>query len=181
MRTSYWVVLIPAIVGIGVLCLAQGVSTRNASPEPKTAPSGRPFPVTFVDTAQQAGLRMEFTSGNEETKKYIIEANGTGVAFLDYDTDGRQDVFLVNGSRLEGFREGEAPTSKLYRNEGHGKFLDVTRESGAARSGWGSGVCVGDIDNDGLEEMYVTYWGKNALFRNEGHGHFTDIADKSGV
>src|SRR5436853_5670351 len=149
MRTSYRAVLIAAIVGIGVLCLAQGVSTRNASPEPKTAPSGRPFPVTFVNTAQQAGLRMEFTSGNEETKKYIIEANGTGVAFLDYDTDGRQDIFLVNGSRLEGFPDGQAPTNHLYRNTGQGRFLDVTRAAGVAHTGWGNGICVADFDNDG--------------------------------
>ena len=177
--TRYLVASIAAAVG--VLCLAQGISTRNASPVPKAAPSGLPFPVTFVDTAQDAGLRMKFTSGGQESKKYIIEANGTGVAFLDFDGDGRQDAFLVNGSRLEGFEDGEAPTSKLYRNEGNGKFSDVTRASGTARSGWGSGVCVGDIDNDGLEDMYVTYWGPNALYRNEGHGRFTDIARRSGV
>ena len=169
------------IVVVGVLSFGQGVSTRNASPEPKPAPSGRAFPVAFVDIAKQSGLDMEFTSGGKETKKYIIEANGTGVAFVDFDGDGWQDVFLVNGSRLEGFPGGQAPTSRLYRNEGNGSFADVTRESGTARSGWGSGVCAGDIDNDGLEDLYVTYWGKNALYRNLGHGKFADIAAKSGV
>ena len=162
-------------------CFAQGISTRNAAPAPKEAPSGRPFRASFVDVAQSAGLHMRFTSGSEQLKKYIIEANGTGVAFIDYDRDGRQDIFLVNGSRLEGFRDAEAPTNHLYRNEGGGRFRDVTRESGMARAGWGNGVCVADIDNDGFEELYVTYWGKNALFRNNGRGRFTDIAPASGV
>lgn len=124
---------------------------------------------------------MRFTSGDEQSKKYIIEANGTGVAFFDYDGDGRQDIFLVNGSRLEGFSDGKAPTNHLFHNEGGGRFRDATREAGMVRSGWGSGVCVGDIDNDGAEDVYVTYWGKNALFRNDGHGGFTDIAAHSGV
>ncbi len=163
------------------MCFAQGISTRNALPKPKEAPSGRPFPVTFVDVAAESSLKMRFTSGNEQSKKYIIEANGTGVAFLDYDRDGRQDIFLVNGSRLEGFPRGEEPTNHLFHNEGNGRFRDVTRESGMARSGWGNGVCIADIDNDGLEEIYVTYWGKNGLFRNDGRGHFTDIAANSGV
>ncbi len=166
---------------LAVLCLAQGVATRNAPPAPKEASSGRPFPVSFSDVAAAAGLQMRFTSGNEHTKKYIVEANGTGVAFIDYDSDGRQDIFLVNGSRLEGFSKGDAPTSRLYRNEGGGKFRDVTREAGMARSGWGNGVCAGDIDNDGFDDMYVTYWGSNALFHNNGHGKFEDIAAKSGV
>jgi hypothetical protein len=163
------------------VCFAQGTSTRNAAPAPREAPSGKPFPARFVDVAQQAGLQMRFTSGNEQSKKYIIEANGTGVAFLDYDRDGRQDIFLVNGSRLEGFGDQPAPTSRLYRNEGKGRFRDVTSDSGTARAGWGSGVCIGDIDNDGFEDLYVTYWGKNALFKNDGRGKFVDIASTSGV
>jgi len=162
-------------------CFGQGVATHNAAPTPKEAASGRPFPVKFVDIAASAGLRMKFTSGNEETKKYIIEANGTGVAFVDYDGDGRQDIFLVNGSKLGGFKEGEAPSNHLYRNEGGGKFRDVTREAGMTRSGWGSGVCVADFDNDGFDDVYVTYWGKNSLFHNDGHGHFKDVAARSGV
>jgi enediyne biosynthesis protein E4 len=116
-------VLALAIVAV---CFAQGTSTRNAAPGPKQGPSGRPFPVSFVDVAEQAGLHMRFTSGNEQSKKYIIEANGSGVAFLDYDRDGRQDIFLVNGSRLEGFPQGEAPTNHLYRNEGDGRRYPCT-------------------------------------------------------
>lgn len=166
---------------IALVCFAQGISTRNAVPEARQSPSGRPFPATFVDVAQEAGLHLRYTSGNEQSKKYIIEANGSGVAFLDYDRDGRQDIFLVNGSRLEGFGNAPAPTNHLYRNQGNGRFSDVTQEAGMARSGWGSGVCVGDVDNDGFDDVYVTYWGKNALFHNDAHGGFQDIAAQSGV
>ncbi len=113
---------------------------------------------------------MRFASGNETSKKYIIEANGTGVAFVDYDNDGKLDLFMVNGSRLEGYGEGKAPTNHLYRNTGARRFEDVTKKSGLARSGWGSGVCAGDVDNDGYIDLYVTYWGPNVLYRNRGDG-----------
>ena len=166
---------------LGLFAAAQGPATHNAAPAVRAAPSGRPFPVTLTDVAREAGLRMRFTSGNEQSKKYIIEANGTGVAFLDYDNDGRQDIFLVNGSRLEGFRKGEAPTNHLYRNVGGGRFEDVTRAANLAHSGWGSGVCVADFDNDGFDDMYVTYWGSNVLYRNNGKGGFEDVTKRAGV
>jgi hypothetical protein len=166
---------------IVAICFAQGTATHNAAPTAKGAASGRPFPLRFVDAARDAGLDMQFVSGGERTKRYIIEANGTGVAFIDYDGDGRQDVFLVNGSKLEGFGDAAPPTNHLYHNQGNGQFRDVTREAGMARSGWGSGVCVGDVGNTGFEDLYVTYWGKNALFRNDGHGKFTDAAAGSRV
>ncbi|MBI3695229.1 MAG: VCBS repeat-containing protein, partial [Acidobacteria bacterium] len=76
----------------------------------------------------------------------------------------RQDIFLINGSRLEGFPKGQEPRNHLYRNVGGGKFQDVTREANLARSGWGNGVCVGDFDNDGYDDLYVTYWGRNTLY-----------------
>src|SRR5687767_2751620 len=159
---------------------AQGVATRNAPPAPRSASSGRPFLAKFTDIAAQAGLTSRFVSGNETSKKYIIEANGTGVALLDYDNDGRLDLFLVNGSRLEGYGSAPAPTNRLYRNVGKGGFADVTKASGTARSGWGSGVCAGDVDNDGHTDVYVTYWGPNVLFRNRGDGAFEDITARSG-
>lgn len=124
---------------------------------------------------------MRFTSGNEQVKKYIIEANGTGVAFLDYDRDGRQDIFLVNGSSLEAVSQKTAPTNHLYHNDGNGHFHDVTLEAGVARSGWGNGICVGDVNNDGFDDFYVTYWGTNAFYQNDGHGKFVDLATKSGI
>ena len=124
---------------------------------------------------------MRFTVGSETTKKYILEANGTGVALVDFDSDGKLDIFLVNGSRLEGYQGVEAPTNRLYRNSGSGKFVDVTKKAGMAHSGWGSGVCAGDVDNDGREDLYVTYWGPNTLYRNRGDFTFEDVSTRSGV
>lgn len=164
-----------------MFCFAQGIATHNSPPAPRVVASGRPWPVKFVDIARQAGLDMRFTSGNEQVKKYIIEANGTGVAFLDYDRDGRQDIFLVNGSSLEAVSQKTAPTNHLYHNDGNGHFHDVTLEAGVARSGWGNGICVGDVNNDGFDDFYVTYWGTNAFYQNDGHGKFVDLATKSGI
>jgi hypothetical protein len=173
--------LLPIPAMLVVFAAAQGPATHNAPPAVPAPASGRPFPVTFTDVAREAGLQMSFTSGNEWSKKYIIEANGSGVAFLDYDNDGRQDIFLVNGSRLEGFRDGAAPTNHLYRNVGGGRFEDVTHSAGLAHSGWGNGVCVADFDNDGFDDMYVTYWGSNVLYRNNGKGGFEDATRRAGV
>jgi hypothetical protein len=159
----------------------QGMISGNATPVPRAAPSGRPFPVAFTDVAAEAGLRMKFTYGNETKKKYVIEANGSGVALIDYDNDGLLDAFLVNGSRLEGFPAGAAPANHLYRNTGQGRFEDVTRKAGLDRSGWGNGVCAGDLDNDGNIDLFVTYWGANSLYHNNGNGTFTGIAAPSGL
>lgn len=155
---------------------AQGVATRNVQPEVRAKGSGLPFEASFTDVAMEAGLDLVFTSGGEKTKKYIIEANGTGVAFLDVDNDGWLDAFLVNGSKLEGSRE----TSRLYRNH-KGKFVDVTASAGIGKAGWGNGVCTGDVDHDGFADIYVTYWGANSLYRNKGNGTFEEIAAKAGV
>ena len=157
---------------------SQGVATRNAAPEARPAASGKPWLAPFVDVAAAAGLTMVYQSGNERSKKYIIEANGSGVGLVDYDNDGWLDVFLVNGSRLDGPAPG---TNKLYRNQGNGKFLDVTAKAGVGRSGWGSGVCAGDYDNDGFTDLYITYWGPNSLYRGGAGGVFTDVAAKAGV
>ncbi|PYV08654.1 MAG: RNA-binding protein, partial [Acidobacteria bacterium] len=159
----------------------QGVATRNAAPAARSAASGQPFPVSLVDVAERAGLAMVFVCGNEEAKRYIVEANGSGVALVDFDNDGWLDVFLVNGSRLEGFDAGSAPTNRLYRNQRDGTFVDVTRGAGLARSGWGNGVSAGDYDNDSFTDLFVTYWGKNVLYRNRGDGTFEDVTDRAGV
>ncbi|MEZ5354891.1 MAG: CRTAC1 family protein [Bryobacteraceae bacterium] len=160
---------------------AQGVATRNAQAAARGAPSGRPFLATFTDEAAAAGLTAPITVGNPDAKSYIIEANGTGLAALDFDNDGWVDLFVVNSSRLEGFPKSPAPVSRLYRNLGNRKFKDVTASSGVGRAGWGNGVCAGDIDNDGDEDLYVTYWGPNSLFRNSGDGKFEETAAALGV
>src|SRR6266852_7356272 len=134
----------------------------------------------FTDTAEKAGLTLENISGGVDTKKYIIETTGTGVAIFDYDNDGWPDIFLVNGTRLDGLPSGPAPSNHLYRNNHDGTFTDVTAKAGLTATGWEQGVCVGDYDNDGWEDLYVTYYGKNRLYRNQS-GVFTEVADASGV
>ncbi|HXG92593.1 MAG TPA: CRTAC1 family protein [Blastocatellia bacterium] len=139
------------------------------------------FPVTFVDVAESAGLTSPIIYGGLEQKRYIIETNGCGVAFIDYDNDGWMDILLLNGSRLEGFAKGKEPTTKLYHNKRDGTFEDVTARSGLARTGWASGVTVGDYDNDGFDDVFITYWGHNALFHNNANGTFTNVTDKARV
>ncbi|MFZ0736833.1 MAG: CRTAC1 family protein [Candidatus Acidiferrales bacterium] len=138
-------------------------------------------PAYFVDIAAKAGLTMKNVFGGVTTKKYIIETTGTGVAIFDYDNDGWPDIFIVNGTTLEGFASGQAPTSHLYHNNHDGTFTDVTEKAGLTASGWGQGVCVGDYDNDGWEDLYVTYYGKNILYHNNGDGTFTNVSEKAGV
>ncbi|PYV53958.1 MAG: RNA-binding protein [Acidobacteria bacterium] len=134
----------------------------------------------FTDVAEKSGLTAINVFGGKDTKKYIIETTGTGVAIFDYDNDGWPDLFLVNGTTLEGFPEGKAPTNHLYHNNRDGTFTDVTVTAGLADTGWGQGVCAGDYDNDGWRDLYVTYYGKNRLYHNQ-NGVFTEVAEKSGV
>ncbi len=135
----------------------------------------------FKDISQSAGLTTQNVFGGVDTKKYIIETTGTGVAIFDYDNDGWPDIFLVNGTTLDAAAGTSGPTNHLYRNNHDGTFTDVTQQVGLAGvSGWGQGVCVGDFDNDGWEDLYVTYYGKNHLFHND-HGVFTDVSEKAGV
>jgi enediyne biosynthesis protein E4 len=136
----------------------------------------------FVDVAQKAGIAVPMVNGGAETKKYIFESTGSGVALIDYDRDGYPDIFLVNGSRLEGFEHKAAPTNHLFHNNRNGTFTDAGVGAGVAASGWGQGVCVGDFDNDGFDDLLVTYYGgPNILFHNNGDGTFTDATAKAGL
>jgi enediyne biosynthesis protein E4 len=147
------------------------------------AESAQTAPIAnFTDIAAKAGLTMSNVFGGKDTKKYIIETTGTGVAIFDYDNDGWPDIFLVNGTTLEGYPAGSssAPSNHLYRNNHDGTFVDVTTKAGLTATGWGQGVCVGDYDNDGWDDLYVTYYGKNRLYHNQ-NGVFTELAGDSGV
>jgi enediyne biosynthesis protein E4 len=137
--------------------------------------------VSFLDVARESGLNVNTIFGGEHKNKYLLETTGCGVAFYDYDNDGWLDIFLVNGSRLEGFPAGQAPSNHLFKNNRDGTFTDVTAKAGLAHSGWGQGVCIGDYDNDGYDDLFVTYFGKNVLYRNQGDGTFTDVSTKAGV
>ena len=138
--------------------------------------------VEFVNVAKEAGLHAKTIFGGEHKNKFLLETTGCGCAFIDYDNDGWLDIFLVNGTRFETkWPAGTAPVSRLYKNNRDGTFTDVTVKAGVARTGWGQGVCAGDYDNDGFEDLYVTYWGDCALWHNNGDGTFTDRAPKAGV
>jgi len=137
--------------------------------------------VTFLNVARESGLNAKTIFGGEHKNKYLLETTGCGVAFYDYDNDGWLDIFLVNGTRLEGFPSGSEPTSHLFRNNRDGTFTDVTLKAGVAHTGWGQGCCVGDYDNDGWDDLFVTYFGKNVLYHNNGDGTFTDVSQKAGV
>jgi hypothetical protein len=167
-----------------MLAMALAMAGLIFSPvtEAQSAKTAEAKPIAqFVDVATKAGLTAANVFGGVDTKKYIIETTGTGVAIFDYDNDGWMDIFLVNGTTLEKFLPGKEPTSHLYHNNHDGTFTDVTEKSGLKHSGWGQGVCVGDYDNDGFEDLYVTYYGKNVLYHNNGDGTFTDVSEKSGV
>jgi len=145
-------------------------------------PKSNPKPLAhFTDIAKKAGLTDSVVFGGVDTKKYILETTGTGVAIFDYDNDGWPDIFIVNGSSLNAPLHGKAPTNHLYHNNHDGTFKDVTEIAGLTHTGWGQGVCVGDYDNDGWEDLYVTYYGKNVLYHNNGDGTFTDLSEKAGV
>jgi len=159
----------------------QGMASRGVRPAPRPKFSGKPFPVTFTDVAPRAGLTTPVVYGEEHVKKYIVEANGPGIAFFDYDHDGWLDIFLVNGTRHEGFPPGQEPTNHLYHNNRDGTFTDVTEKAGLKHSGWGYGVSIGDYDNDGYDDLFLTHFGKNILYHNNGDGTFTEVTEKAGL
>src|SRR5260370_8543162 len=157
--------------------LGQGVSPHIAKSLPRPAPSGRPFNAHFVDVGSEAGLRAPVIYGGWERKEYIVESAGGGCAFIDYDNDGGMDIFVLSGTRLEGAPEGT--TNRLYQNNRDGTFTDVTEKAGLHSVGWACGVCVGDYNNDGNEDLFITYYGQNKLYRNNGNGTFTDVTKEA--
>jgi len=166
------------LFGPAVVILLFGSPSFSQAPAQKSA--DHTSIANFIDIAEKAGLTAVNVFGGVDTKKYIIETTGTGVAIFDYDNDGYPDIFVVNGTTLEGFPSEQAPTNHLYHNNHDGTFTDVTAKAGLLATGWGQGVCTGDYDNDGWEDLYVTYFGKNRLYHND-HGVFSEVAEKAGV
>ncbi len=139
-------------------------------------------PVQFSDIAARAGITAPNVWGGVDHKRSIIEAKGSGLAFFDFDHDGWLDIYLTNGDRLDTrWPAGQAPTSHLYKNNRDGTFTDVTAHSGLGVTGWQTGVCVGDYNNDGWDDLFCCFWGHNILFRNNGDGTFTDVTQKAGL
>ncbi len=139
-------------------------------------------PAWFVDVAARAGLTVRNVNGSAVNKQYILESTGSGVAIIDYDGDGWPDIFLVNGQALKSADGSKTqPTGHLLRNQHDGTFRDVTVEAGLAQTGWGQGACVGDYDNDGFQDLFVTGYGHNRLYHNLGNGRFADVSSGAGA
>ena len=163
-----------------LLLIALGTPAQGPTAKPP-ATAAVPGKVRFEDIASRVGLDALNVYGGDSHKEFIIETTGNGAIIFDYDHDGWPDIYLPNGSTIEGFPNTKAPIGHLYHNNQDGTFSDVTARSGLARSGWGQGGCVGDYDNDGYLDLLITYWGQNSLYHNNGDGTFTDVSTKAGL
>jgi enediyne biosynthesis protein E4 len=166
---------------VAVAALASWLAAQSAQPAKTAMVRVKPGPVHFVDIAAQAGLSALNVYGDDTHKEFIIETTGNGAVTFDYDNDGWPDIFLPNGSTVEGFPKDKAPTGHLYHNNHDGTFSDVTSRAGLVSPGWAQGGCVGDYDNDGNLDLLVTYWGQNVLYHNNGDGTFTDVTALAGL
>ncbi len=166
------------LINAGLLMPSAGGSHTH---QPYPASNDHASRAWYVDVATKAGITVRNVNGSVTSKHYIIESTGSGVAIIDYDRDGWPDIFLVNGSTLPGAKPSEPPTNHLFHNNHDGTFTDVTVKAGLVSTGWGQGACVGDYDNDGFEDIYVTGYGANRLFHNQGNGTFLEVAQQTGV
>jgi enediyne biosynthesis protein E4 len=166
MRSRVWVT-----ASLGLFTLVLLASTQDAERK-----------ASFVDVTKQAGIAGVTIDGSPE-KKSVLDVNGSGVCWLDYNNDGWEDLFVVNGSTVEDLKSGKPRRQRnyLYRNDGNGKFTDVTAKTGVGGLGWGQGCAAADINNDGFTDLLVTNFGRNELFKNNGDGTFTEVALKEGV
>src|SRR6266700_1687920 len=175
---------VPASVLLAGLRDPAALQRPPASPVSRK-PAGnaeQPAGFYFTDVAVQAGLGgVVNIFGGGAHKRWLLEETGCGIALFDYDNDGWLDIFLVNGTRLEGISAQHQPSNSLFHNNRDGSFTDVTEKAGLIRSGWGHGCCVGDYDNDGYDDLVVTYWGGIVLYHNNGDGTFTDVTKKAGL
>ncbi len=155
------------------------MASRSVKAAPRGKPSGLPFHARFTDIANLAGLHAPVVAGHAQHADYVIEAMSCGAAFLDYDNDGWLDILLLTGSRF-----GDPPadaSARLYKNNRDGTFTDVTKRAGLFRTGYQYGVTVGDYNNDGFEDLFVTGWDRNTLYRNNGDGSFSDVTKEAGL
>jgi hypothetical protein len=169
--------VLTSVLASAAKVLGQGMGTRVVKPEARPRPSGRPFDAHFVDVAAASGLTLPVVYGEPDNKDYILQAIGCGCAFIDFDNDGWMDIFLLTGTRMAGPPPGTS--NRLYKNNRDGTFTDVTEKAGLQAVGWASGVCVGDYNNDGFEDLFCTYFGQNRLYRNNGDGTFTDVTKQA--
>ena len=156
-----------------------GMASRGVRPQPRGKPSGLPFHARFTDVGAHAGLRAPIIYGPEDRMDFILESMGCGLAFIDFDNDGWLDIFLLSGTRREGPVAGAS--NRLYKNNRDGSFTDVTAKAGLMRQGWAFGVTVGDYNNDGFDDLFITGWPQNMLYRNNGDGTFTDVTTTAGL
>jgi hypothetical protein len=172
--------LLAGLVPVGALRAQRGgMASRGVKPMPRGKPSGRPFNARFTEVAAEAGLRAPIIYGPSDHVDYIVETMGAGIAFFDFDNDGWLDILVLSGTYMDGPPPGAG--NRLYKNNRDGTFSDVTEKSGLARAGWAYGVTIGDYNNDGWEDIFITYWGQNVLYRNNGDGTFTDVTKEAGL
>ena len=179
------------VLGSSLALLGGALTDALATPiwrwkQPQTVEAAQPTAsdpgIRYIDVAQKAGLNVTNVWGGIDQKHSIIETKGSGVAFFDYDNDGWLDIYLTNGNRLgANWPAGKAPTSHLFRNNRDGTFTDMTEHSGLGLTGWQTGVCVGDYNNDGWDDLFCCFLGHNRLFHNNGDGTFTDVTRKAGL
>jgi enediyne biosynthesis protein E4 len=164
----------------GFLSVATAWAAAALSPHSGRVLADESSSLLFTDVTAAAGLlQARNVSGHPANKQFLLEEMGCGAAFFDYDNDGWLDIFLVNADRLE--QAGPRATCYLFHNDGNGTFTDVTEKAGLTNAGWGQACCVGDYDNDGFDDLFVTYWGRNVLYHNNGDGTFTDVSERAGV
>jgi enediyne biosynthesis protein E4 len=168
-----------AAIGAYANALVGQMASHTSKSQSRMAPSGKPFHSRLTDIASQAGLTSPVICGEDGRSDYILETNGCGCAFIDYDNDGWMDLFVLSGTRRNGAPPGT--TNRLYKNNRDGTFTDVTEKAGLHREGWACAVCVGDYNNDAFEDLFCTYYGQNVLYRNNGDGTFTDVTREAGL
>ena len=180
--------LLPMLTPFAFNGLASIFEAKSRGDAPNVAQQRNPIPPKFVDISESCGLDFQYLASHT-SRKYLIETMGSGVALFDYDNDGRLDIFLVNGAPIADpagkgsipQKEGPPYWNRLYHQKPDGTFEDVTQRAGLQGSGYGMGVAVGDYDNDGYQDLYVTAYRGNKLYHNNGDGTFTDVTEKAGV